>query len=377
MQKILFKTTIKSIISSPSTDSHSVEISNQAIDNGFLKLFDGPGLAIFLYLITHCDEKGYLETNSTTISSYLPASYTLSTIKDTLKFFEINDIIEFPQVRQGDYTYKLKLKFDKIEGFLNQGYLSSSSPTDKMRSNGTPNTYYNKKELRKVVLNKANPSQQDLYQALLTFVSPDENIETALGEIEKWLETFEDKLLQELVRRVVKWIEKYDNPPEKSFHYLKGILDDWYQKEIFDYKRLKHFDQLYRETRELAATYGIKDWQNVKPIHMETFLSWLTDGYPLSSALVKYAINEAFRRKSNGHPSLKYIEDNFVIPWKKAEIKTINEARAFLKRDSSSSRKNSAVSNLVTTSLKKQELTTKNNDRQKWDELHWDFEDFK
>lgn len=388
MQKITFQKIIKTIISSSTSDEHSVEISSQAIENGFLKLFPGPGLAIFIYLITNCDEKGYLETNPTIISSYLPDDYELTDINETLKFFEKNDIIEFPPLRQGDYTYRLKLNFDKIEGFLNRGFIPSQP--DNIRSTGKKNTYYNKTELRNLVLKNTAPTQQELYQALLTFVPPDDNLEAPLEEIEKWLETFEPELLQELIRRVVKWIEKYDNPPEKAFHYLKGILDDWYQKEIFDYKRLQHFDRLYRETRELASAYGINDWQNVKPVHMEIFLSWLTEGYPLSTALVKYAIKEAFRRKSDGHPSLKYIEDNFIIPWKEARIKTINEARAFLKGNNKttvkSSRSNKPGSERKkrknslseeNAPLKEQEGKLSKANRQEWEELHWDFEDFK
>ncbi|QTL99804.1 DnaD domain protein [Iocasia frigidifontis] len=328
-------------ISSPEDDS-IIELGNTCIDNGFLKRFPGISLSIFFYLLTHLDDNQCIYTNATIISSYLPRELSIPAINKALKHLAEHGIIRISAKREGDYTYKIELNLNILR--------NSSLPITNHREG-----LYNNKNIRKAVIDKKTPSEEELYQAILSFIPPEED----KGQLSKWLDSFDHKMIAELIRRVDRWLERNDNPPGQAFHYLKGIVDDWYRKEIFTYQRLKHFDQLYRETRELASSFGIKKWQNVKPIHMETFKSWLSDDYPLSSSIIKLAIQEAVKRKRDGQPSLKYIEDNFIKPWKEAGIKTTQEARAHLKNSRDSYYK-----------VNKEEKKMADN----WEDVPWGFE---
>lgn len=341
----------KRITISDSKNEQSVEIGSSAIDKGFLKQFPGPALAILLYLITHLQKGNYVMTNVAIIASYLPDNYDLKAIEEALNLLVERDIVEISPRREGDYTCRIKVNLENLTAGLATDY----SGWNKMEEAGSTGP-----ELRRQVLAKATPSEEEIKEALFSFAPPGKKGELVRAEIEKWLADFDLQILKELIRRVDKWIAKNDNPPERAFHYLEGIIDDWYRKEIFSYRRLKHFDRLYRETRELAFTYGIKGWQNVKPAHMETFKSWLEGDFPLSLPLAKLAIREAVKRKKDGQPSLKYIEDNFIRPWKEARVKTVEEAKKLLNSSETSSQKNSG----------------KMGREQNWEELNWDFTDY-
>lgn len=347
----------------------SIEISDCAIDNGFLLQFPGPSLAIFLYLVTHINDRNTVETNPTIISSYLSNNYKLNCIKEGLKYLEKHDIIETSPGRQGDYTYKIKLNIDQLGRNLYQHEEKYAAKINKHKKNKQmKNTYFNNRDIRQEVLDIKSPARSDLFKAILTFIPPDRNPCKSESSINQWLEDFDTKMIKELIRRVDKWIDKYDNPPEKAFHYLKGIVDDWYQKDISNYQRLQHFDKLYRETRELAKAYGLTEWHNIKPVHMETFNNWLAKGFPLSISVVKLAIKEAIKRKKDGQPSIQYIEDNFINPWKKAEIRTVGQANKLLKKNRSQSKRKNNRKN--STKQKREEK----NYQDDWNELSWDFE---
>ncbi|MFW6034826.1 MAG: hypothetical protein ACOCRZ_01090 [Halothermotrichaceae bacterium] len=352
----------KKIIISGNNSSQSVEISKSAVNNGFLKNFSGPGLAIFLYLITHINDSNYLETNPTIISSYISNSYTIDDIKKSLKDLEKNNIIKISPKRKGSYTYKITIqRINARQDFTTKKDTNAKKTIDLKK-------YFNRTDLRQQVLTTSSPGREKLFLAILTFVPPGTNIEMVETEIINWLNTFDTKMIKELIRRVDKWIKKYDNPPEEAYNYLRGIVDDWYQKEIDDYQGLQHFDQLYRETKELAAVYGFKEWHNVKPAHMETFKSWLTEDFPLSLPVIKFAIKEAFKRKSDGQPSLTYIENNFIKPFKKSGVKNLNNAKSVV-YNKSSSKKYSRANYQTKASGKKAKKKNKN-----WENLHWDFE---
>lgn len=369
----------KTVISSNRCNS-SIEIGDYAIDQGFLLQFPGVSLALFLYLITHANERHVLETNPTIISTYLPNSYNIADINGGLKYLEKHDIIELSQKRDGDYTYQIRVNPANLgNGFARQGKAKTldhdlpqeqntiNSNTDPQNNEERPEClYYDQREIRKKVLTITDPSRSELFQAILTFIPPEENITLLETTINQWLEDFDCKLIKELIRRVNKWLEKYNNPTDRAFHYLKGIIDDWYQKEIGSYQDLKYFDQLFRETRELAQIYGLVDWHNVKPIHMKTFSRWLNEDFPLSIAVVKFAIKEAFRRKKDGQPSLKYIEDNFINLWKKNKVRDCQQALSLLKKNDAKSHRRK-----VSTGSK----AKSNNSKQgTWEDFSWDFE---
>lgn len=119
---------------------------------------------------------------------------------------------------------------------------------------------------------------------------------------------------------------------------------------------------MYRETKILAETYGFKKWKKLNPVHMETFKNWISGKNGLNLAVAKFAIKEAIKRKKDGQPSLKYIEDNFIKPWKNAGIKNINQARKFLKNKHNSQQKH----------IK----TTKKDKSVQWNNFSWDFNNF-
>lgn len=93
---------------------------------------------------------------------------------------------------------------------------------------------------------------------------------------------------------------------------------------------------------------------------MEIFQSWLTGDFPLSKSVACFAIQQAIRRKKGARPSLKYIEDNFISPWKQARIKSIDQAEALLHATSTRPSPTTAIPG------------AKN-----WNELNWDFKEFK
>ncbi|MFP4017520.1 MAG: DnaD domain protein [Halanaerobiales bacterium] len=370
----------------------SIEIGECAIDQGFLLQFPGATLSIFLYLITHANERDIIETNPTIISSYIPDTYDITDIKDGLKFMEKHDIIEFSRKRGGDYTYQIKIKLHKLSKKL--GSQNKSNPEndysedykenygvdfeDSKQLNNTDissyehnnnHIYYDQRDVRENILNIKQPSRPELFQAILTFVPPSENIGILENNINQWLEDFDSDMIKELIRRVNKWMDKYNNPPEKAFSYLKGIIDDWYQKELKGYEDLKYNDKLHREIREIAGIYGFDQWHNIKPVHMETFNKWLNDDFPLSFQVVKLAINQAIRRKKDGQPSLKYIEDNFIIPMKKQKVRNCDQAMNLLKKNDGN-KYNQSYTKKASSSVKK----AGNRKKADWDDLIWDFE---
>lgn len=347
MKKINVKKQNKISITS-ANDINVLEIGNSAIEQGFLKLLPSSSLAIVLYLLTHLEEGNYVQTNPVIISNFLAEDTSLETINDKLNYLAQLDLIEISEQRKGDYTYKIYVNLDKL--------LNNKKSETELASN-----HFNQVKIREELIAKKSISKKELKTALTTFIPPAHH-SLIKDSLNQWLEDFELALIKELIRRVDKWIKKYNNPPEQAFHYLQGIIDDWYQKKIFSYKRLQYFDKLFRETKELAKAYGI-NWQNLKPVHMETFAQWLTDkqGYALSQAVAKYAIQEAIKRKKDGQPSLKYIEDNFIIPWKKAKVKSIKEAQKLLKKNNNYKPK---------TKMKKKPKENKD----PWENFSWDFD---
>lgn len=341
---------------------HSLEIGDCAIDNGLLLHFPGSTLAIFLYLVTHIDDNYIIETNPTSISSYLPDNCNPESINEDLNYLKKHGIIEIAEKRDGDYTYCIKLNISKLGKKLKKDKKISNSNNSQTFKNkqGLKCIYYDNREIRKKIISLPRPSRSELFQAILTFIPPEENISVLERTISQWLEDFDSDMIKELLRRVDKWLIKYNNPKDKAFHYLKGIIDDWYQKGISTYQELQHFDKLYRETRKLAELYGLPKWHNVKPIHMETFNRWLQEDYPLSTEVVKLAIQEAFRRKKDGQPSLQYIEENFIKPWKKNRVRDCQQARVLIKKD-----KNYPA---------KKKISFKSETNNAWDNFAWDFE---
>ncbi|HKL13960.1 MAG TPA: hypothetical protein VJ907_10170 [Halanaerobiales bacterium] len=326
-------------------EKQSIELGRDSIDHGFLKTLPGPSLPVFLYLITHLDNNNLIKTNPAIMAGFL--TLDREQIKEGLKILNNNNYIDLQEKKEGNYTYKIELNLNKIVGSC---YFDNSKKQKKKL-----------KKYRNKVIKETDLVDEDYKKALISFLP--EEVENSLieEEIEHWLKDFDKTMIKELIRRVDKWVKNNNKSSKEGFYYLHGIIDDWYNKEIFEYKRLKYFDRMYRETNELAKCYGLKNWYNVSEAQMEIFYDWLNDKNGINISLAKFAIKEAFKRKSDGQPSLKYIEDNFIIPFKENNIKNIREAKSVLNNNSKQK------------PLKKEERETTSDSN--WETFEWDIED--
>ena len=316
----------------------TVEIGRMAIKKGILNQLPGSTLPIMLYLLTHCSHENLVKIDIETLTNFIPCSS--KKIKSGLEKLKKEGIINYIKEDNTEYSLNIKIRPDKL---LNQ---SKKCKTNK-KENISP---------------KSDSSYQELKNALYHFI-PEGKTELLANSIEKWLEDFEERQLIELIRRVNKWKSNNPGSNKKTFYYMQGIIDDWYEKEIFTYERLQHFDRLFRETRELARIYGFNKWKDISPTQMEIFKTWISNKNALSFEVTKYAIKQAVKRKKDGQPSLKYIEDNFINPWKKTGIKTVQQAEMMLNKNNKKYKKNN------------QQHPEKKKVKKKWHNFKWDFSD--
>jgi len=346
----------KTFTISTGNDNFFFKIGNDVIEEGFLQNFPGPSLAIFIFLLTHLEEGDIVRTNPSIISSLLP--YNRDEAKEGLKYLVNRGIIKISNYPESDYTYRIKINLD---------YLSSNF------TEMNDNNMKNKRELREEIIHQNSVSQDELKQVFASYIPSGKDLRFFRDELSAWLNDFETEVLKEAIRRTEKWRKNQgiNLDSDKSFYYLQGIIDDLYEKEAFNYEKLQHFDRLHRETRELASLYGIKHWQHMDSEQMLTFKRWLNGKNALSKELAKFAIREAIRRKKDGQPSLKYIEDNFISPWKKAGIKNVKEARQYLSR----------LHNKKNNYKNKENKTSENKkERQKdykWEDFFINYDDYK
>ena len=335
-------------------EKQSLEIGRSAIDAGLLKKFPDSSLAVFLYLLTHLKKDNYLKLDLNNITSNLACD--LSEIKKSLDYMNDNDIIDIEKKNNKEF-----------EIIINKENINENKKEKNILINRkTFNNFQDKKKYRKNIIKKKAPSINEIKKAIVSFLADDIDYRQFNKEIDKWLNDFSKEILQELIRRVNKWLEKQRGQENhnNAFYYLRGIIDDWYNKEIFDLDKLKYFDRLYRETKDLARVYGIK-WRNINPTQLETFKSWLIDDFALSSSMVQYAIKEGVKRKRDGQPSLKYIEDNFIKPLKNNKIRSVREARKYFAKKKNYNRNHDSNQN-------KKNKNDKDDNIKKWDKFYWD-----
>jgi len=329
-------------------EKQSIELGRESINNGFLKSLPGPSLPVFIYILTHLDNDNTIKTNPAIIAGFL--ALDRETTKKGLTILENNNYIKIDKNRTGNYSHKITVNLNKIDNscFINDNI---NNKNDNLIS------------FREKVINEKEVKKTDIKKALLSFLPDNIDHSMLIEEIECWIDDFDKNILKELVRRTNKWIKKNNKNKKEGFYYLHGIIDDWYNKEIFDYERLKHFDKMYRETNELAKCYGLKNWYNVTETQMEIFHDWLNKNEGINLSIAKYAIKEAFKRKSDGQPSLKYIEDNFIIPLKNNKVRNINQADQVLNTQKKENKNNRT---------KKSKNSNENNS---WNTFEWDIED--
>jgi hypothetical protein len=149
--------------------------------------------------------------------------------------------------------------------------------------------------------------------------------------------------------------------------------------------------KLHRETRELAQAYGINSFSS-NTAQLKTFQSWITGEQALSKELALAAIREAVRRKRDGQPSLKYVEDNFINPIKELGINNLGDFKRWLQKemdhqpaDADSRDQNKAKNNDNNKKTKSKKKKSQNKNRNskdnvedyKWKDFFIDFDKYK
>jgi len=296
----------------------TVTLSDTVLEKGLLRKVSGSETKVLLYLLTHRREE-----NQSSIELPLAAAalgMNIDEIKETIQSLIQKSIISNEKEKTSQiYSYQLQLNQ------LVNNMAEENIDTEEEIS-GTA--------LRHQVIKSSAVSREEIAAALISFLPPQQRNIHRREEIKGWLEDFELKMLKELVRRVNKWLERQGGGDylSGSFAYLRAIIESWYEEEITTYEKLQAQDKLHRETRELAQAYGINSFSS-NTAQLKTFQSWITGSQALSKELALAAIREAVRRKRDGQPSLKYIEDNFVNPIKELGINNLGDFKRWLQKE--------------------------------------------
>lgn len=331
-------------------ENQSIELGRESINNGFLKSLPGPSLPVFIYILTHLDNNNVIKTNPAIIAGFL--ALDRENTKKGLTILEKNNYIKINEKRTGNHSHEITVNLKKIDNSCFISNKKENTSSEKLMP------------YRKKIIHENDFDKEDIKKALLSFLPDKIDHSMLIEEIECWIDDFDKKILKELIRRTNKWINNNNKNKKEGFYYLHGIIDDWYNKGIFVYERLKHFDKMYRETNELAKCYGLKNWHNVTEAQMEIFHDWLNKNEGINLSIAKYAIKEAFKRKSDGQPSLKYIEDNFITPLKENKVQNIEQAKRIL--DNKTNKKS------INKNISEVKKSNKNNN---WNTFEWDIED--
>ncbi len=307
-----------------------VEIGEYLIDKGFLSQFPGSSLALFLFLAAKRADKKPVKITLERLNCLIPG--TLAEVRDAVDFLQECDLLNFNQ-DSGEISLQLK-----PENLIFPGV--------------------NKTGVKK----NCSEQESEIINSLLDFF-PGEKGEKlhrqSLEEVQEWVADFPPELLQELLKRLEKWLEHPQNPEERAHYYLRAIISDWYEKGIFSLNQLKEYDRLYRETKTLAQIYGFKSYHQLNPVQLETLQSWLTGEKGLSLEVACWAVKQAVRQKRDGSPSLEYIERNYIEPLQKEAARNIKEAAKIMANDN---RENDVIIN-----SKSQEDLPESD----WEELVW------
>jgi len=296
----------------------TVTISDSLLEKGLFREVSGDECKVLLYFLTHRREADLAAVEIPLTAAALgidsaELKETISSLKDKSLLSEENS------TSKEQSLYRLKL--NKL--------LNRLSKEDEKQSSGPTGA-----ELRREMLNSSLISRQEIAAALISFLPPQQRTVHRREEVKTWISDFELKMLKELVRRVNKWLERQGGGDFMggAFAYLRAIIDSWYEEEITSYEKLQAQDKLYRETRELAQAYGINSFSS-ETAQLQTFQSWISGKQALSKELALAAIREAVRRKRDGQPSLKYVEDNFINPIKELSINNIGDFKRWLQKE--------------------------------------------
>lgn len=330
----------------------SIELTQEAVEAGFLKELPGSQLAIYLYLLTHVNQDFFIITNPTIIASLLP--YTPLEVERGLKMLEAQGYITLSENGVTD-KYIISLARTPVSA----GVVTPSDPSRVAIANGleqiaaevaatgsveqkaAPNTEpaqdaSPKVEAVEYILRQKVFSEEDLVRAITNMIHSEHLTPSMRQEIDYWFKTFDKEVIKELIRRTYEAYQR--NPDFQSQAYIRKIANEWVAEQIFSLADLGEKDKIYRETRQLLEEYGIENYKDITRTHSATIYNWIASeseqDFALSIEVARFAIQEAIRQKSDGRPSLTYIENNFIKPFKENRIKTVEEAREYLRQRS-------------------------------------------
>jgi len=350
-------------------------LGDSLIEKGFLRQFSGTETKVLLYLLTHRKEASEIEIELPLAAGAL--GMEIEDLKSALKGLAGTGIISRQPTAENNF-FRCFLSLEAV--------LMETENKKVVEESSTAGA-----EIRKQLINSNSASKNEIAAALISFLPPASRNIHRREEIKSWLNDFEPRMLKELVRRVDKWLKRQGATDhlQGAYAYLKAIIDSWYQEEITTYEKLQQQDKLHRETKELARAYGIRSFSS-NTAQLKTFQSWLSGEQALSKELALAAIREAVRRKRDGQPSLKYVEDNFINPIKELGINNLADFRRWLQKemdgkaaeadsrdqsDSSSEEKKSKQSKNKNENKKNREKD--DDDSYKWKDFFIDFDKYK
>ncbi|MGM0419996.1 MAG: DnaD domain protein [Bacillota bacterium] len=329
--------------------SRTVSLGSDLINRGFLTQFPGPSLAAFLLLAGRGADIQPDNISLQEINCLLPGG--LEEIIVALNYLKERGIITLEKLPTGHPL----TDFSDID--YEEKFSISLHPAGLLPEHQENNI-------------KCIKSDEMLGRILEFFPGqPGSKAKAqAKSEIERWCKDFPDALLNELLNRVHKWLEHPQNPHERAHYYLRAIISDWYEKDIFSLEKLQEYDKLYRETRELAKIYGFKNYHQLSPIQLETLQNWLNGEQGLSIQLACWAVKKAVKQKRDGRPSLDYIERNYIERLKEDEIKTTAQAEKLFKTRRREGREKQAKEfSMEVPVTDKTEETSRS-----WNDLYWE-----
>ena len=361
----------KNIDLSEAESRQLLTLGDSLIEKGFLRQFSGEQTKVLLYLLTHLKEANEIE-----IEIPLAAGALGMKIEDLKR--ALSNLVQ-----TGIISSSTKNRENFFSAYLNlEAVLENKAQKDSLKKSSATGA-----EVRQQLIKSNSASRNEIAAALISFLPPASRNINRRDEIKSWLNDFEPQMLKELVRRVDKWLKRQGGSDhlQGAYAYLKAIIDNWYQEEITTYEKLQEQDKLHRETKELARAYGIKSFSS-NTAQLKTFQSWLSGEQALSKELALAAIREAVRRKRDGQPSLKYIEDNFINPIKELDINNLGDFRRWLQKEmdgkaaeADSRDQNTANKNEQKKQKKKakEKEETKDDSNYKWKDFFIDFDKYK
>ena len=368
----------KNIDLSERQSRQTVTIADTLLEKGLLRNYTGDECKILLYLFTHRRKENIAEIELPLAAAGL--GIEMESLKESLNSLIDKKVLKTEASQNSKFlTYRLKLN----------NLITEVKEKTEIKNEAEVSA----QELRRQVIQSKATSESEIAAALISFIPPENRNIHRREEIKGWLNDFELKMLKELIRRVDKWLQREGGGDFMvgSFSYLRKIVQSWYEEEITSYEKLQQQDKLYRETRELAKAYGINAFSS-NTAQLKTFQSWLSGEQALSKELALAAIREAVRRKRDGQPSLKYVEDNFINPIKELNINNLADFKRWLQKemdnnageadqrdqktaDKSNSEKKQAKENKKSKNGKKAAKKSKND--YKWKDFFIDFDKYK